>query len=92
MLPLMKRTLTLSLDLDWLYRRMLPATWRWFAGALDTIRDKAVKDLAAARRSLGDWFGTHWGSTGLFARSWPISTTALWIAALLAAYALVYYI
>ncbi len=92
MLPLMKRTLTLSLDLDWVYRRMLPAMWRWFAGAIATIRDKAVKDLAAARRSLGDWLGEHWGAKGVFARSWPISTTALWIAALLAAYVLVYYV
>ncbi len=92
MLPLMKRTLTLSLDVDWFYRRMIPALWSWCSNGLSTIRDKAVKDVAAARRSLGEWFGEHWGSEGLFARSWPISSTALWIAALLAAYVLMYYL
>jgi multicomponent Na+:H+ antiporter subunit D len=29
---------------------------------------------------------------GLFARSWPIGTTALWIAILLCAYVLAYYV
>jgi multicomponent Na+:H+ antiporter subunit D len=29
---------------------------------------------------------------GLFARSWPIGTTALWIAILLSTYVLIYYI
>ena len=29
---------------------------------------------------------------GLFARSWPIGTTALWIAILLSTYVLVYYV
>jgi multicomponent Na+:H+ antiporter subunit D len=92
MLPLMKRTLTLSLDVDWFYRRAIPATWRWIANGLVTIRDKARKDLAAAREAIGDWFAEHWGSSGVFARSWPISSTALWIALLLAAYVLVYYL
>ncbi len=92
MLPLMRRTLTLSLDVDWLWRRALPVAWYAVADGLVAIRDKARKDLAAARRVLGDWFAEHWGGEGLFARSWPISTTALWIAALLAAYVLVYYL
>ncbi len=92
MLPLMKRTLTLSLDVDWFYRRAIPATWRWVANGLVAIRDKARKDLVAAREAIGDWFAEHWGASGVFARSWPISSTALWIALLLAAYVLVYYL
>jgi multicomponent Na+:H+ antiporter subunit D len=92
MLPLMKRTLTISLDTDWFYRRMLPAFWNWCADGLTAIRDKARKDLAAGRAALGTWLAEHWGGDGLFARSWPISTTALWIAALLAVYVLVYYL
>ena len=92
MLPLMKRTLTISLDVDWLYRRALPAAWRWCAAGLSAIRDKAAKDLTLARRAMGAWFAEHWGGEGLFARSWPISATALWIAGLLAVYVLVYYL
>jgi multicomponent Na+:H+ antiporter subunit D len=92
MLPLMKRTLTISLDVDWFYRRALPATWRWLATGLGAIRDKATRDLTTARKSLGAWFAEHWGGDGLFARSWPISATALWIAGLLAVYVLLYYL
>lgn len=32
MLPWMKRTLTISLDIDWLYRRALPSSLRYMAG------------------------------------------------------------
>ncbi len=92
MLPLMKRTQTISLDVDWLWRRALPAAWSWTADGLAAINEKARKDLGRARKVLGEWFAGHWGGEGLFARSWPISTTALWIAGLLAAYVLVYYL
>jgi multicomponent Na+:H+ antiporter subunit D len=92
MLPLMKRTLTISLDVDWFWRRAIPGAWRWFAHGLAAIRDKATRDLGSARSAVGTWLAGHWGGEGLFARSWPISTTALWIAALLAAYVLIYYL
>ena len=91
MLPLMKRTLTISLDTDWVWRRLIPAAWNWTATGLTAVRDKAGKDLATARNSLGQWFGLRMGEQGQYARSWPISTTALWIAALLAAYVVAYY-
>ena len=34
----------------------------------------------------------YWGWDGEFSRSWPIGTTALWIAILLSAYVLIYYL
>jgi multicomponent Na+:H+ antiporter subunit D len=92
MLPLMKRTLTISLDVDWFWRRALPAFWNWMANGLTAIRDKAVRDLAAARDSIGGWFATHWGEDGLFARSWPINSTTLWVAVLLATYVAFHYL
>ncbi len=92
LLPLMKRTETISLDVDWLWRRALPLAWSWAQSSLDAIRDKAVADLHDAKVKLSAWFATHWGGDGFFARSWPISATALWIAALLAAYVLVYFL
>jgi multicomponent Na+:H+ antiporter subunit D len=90
-LPLMKRTLTLSLDLDWVYRKLIPLLWGWGVAGLVAVRDRASVDLLAARQRAGEWLASHWGRDGLFARSWPISSTALWIAALLAAYVLVYF-
>ncbi|MEE4173699.1 MAG: Na(+)/H(+) antiporter subunit D [Xanthomonadales bacterium] len=92
MLPLMKRTETISLDVDWFWRRALPAVWRWCANGLGAIGKKATGDLLVARERLGDWLSEHWGIKGVFARSWPISTTTFWVALLLAVYVLVYYL
>jgi multicomponent Na+:H+ antiporter subunit D len=92
MLPLMKRTLTMSLDTDWLYRRLIPVAWAWFITVLMELRDRAMKDLKAAGKGISNWLTEHWGAGGVFARSWPIGTTALWIAVLLTAYVLVYYL
>ncbi|MEM9302449.1 MAG: Na(+)/H(+) antiporter subunit D [Pseudomonadota bacterium] len=92
MLPLMKRTLTISLDTDWLYRRALPVAWNWAAKVLSEVQARASKDLGAAGRQIVSWLNERYGTGGVFARSWPISTTALWIAALLTAYVLVYYV
>ncbi|GJM09199.1 MAG: Na(+)/H(+) antiporter subunit D [Lysobacteraceae bacterium] len=92
MLPLMKRTLTISLDVDWLYRGLLPMLWAWATEAVSTAQAKAKKDLANASSTIITWLDRHWGDGGVFARSWPISLTALWIAVLLTAYVLVYYL
>ena len=92
MLPLMRRTRTISLDTDWLYRRALPAAWRWGERVLADLRARAGKDLRAAGQRIAAWLSGHWGTDGVFARSWPISTTALWIALLLTAYVFVYYL
>jgi multicomponent Na+:H+ antiporter subunit D len=92
MLPWMQRTLTISLDTDWLWRVLLfRLSERVLDGltaagqALADARDRAVEWLAVPVRRL-------WGERGVFARAWPIGTTALWIAVLLMAYVLVYYL
>lgn len=92
MLPLMKRTLTISLDIDWLYRRLLPLVWGWSADSLGAIKARAMKDLKVAGIGIGDWLQLHWSKDGYFARSWPISLTALWIAVLLVVYVIDYYL
>ncbi len=95
-LPLMKRTLTISLDFDWF--------WRVFAFGISN----RVYNLASSARTHIDTSlaqaGTHCiktaqrffgraptGKPGLLARAWPIGVTALWIAVLLTAYIGVYY-
>jgi hypothetical protein len=46
-----------------------------------------IWDLEVLRR----WANRYVGKTGLFAQSWPIGTTAIWIAVLLSGYVLIYY-
>jgi multicomponent Na+:H+ antiporter subunit D len=100
MLPLMKRTRTISLDTDWFWRRlglglfMLAASWLRALGSLvDTLRSRVgTAAQGLAERFLGQPHTADSAERALFARSWPIGTTALWIAVLLSGYVLLYYL
>ena len=99
LLPLMKRTLTISLDMDWFWRVLL-------ARAGSIAYDAMQKAGADYRRDVGagltaglafarKYFGltqvpdTDQQHQGFFAQSWPISTTVFWVAVLLSGYMLV---
>jgi multicomponent Na+:H+ antiporter subunit D len=98
LLPLMRRTLTISLDFDWLWRvaffhigAALTKGIGNISRAVETrISTLVLALLDAARRHMGFNEGSR--IHGLFARSWSIGTTALWIAILLSAYTLAYFV
>jgi multicomponent Na+:H+ antiporter subunit D len=100
LLPLMKRTETISLDTDWLWRRAAPAVIRlveFALQALDRVLNRGLKGCQrflqrVAERYLGQPHTADSEEEGVFARSWLIGTTALWIAGLLSAYVLLYYL
>ena len=100
LLPLMKRTETISLDFDWLWRVALPRLVGALGSGLATGGRAASGAMAAIGRHLDTLgrrlFGTEEARSGkvygVFARAWPIGTTALWIAVLLSAYAFFYYL
>ncbi len=100
LLPLMKRTETISLDVDWLWRVGIPRLNRYLANAMVPLKDLGVRMNSASRNLLGYMTSNYLGKPqtadseerALFARSWPIGTTALWIAILLSAYVFIYYI
>ncbi len=91
-LPLMKRTLTISLDVDWFYRRLFPA----LVTALMAIFGPLDKTLRlAARNLIGRTMGlverVH-GPTGLMAKSVSSGATVLWTVAFLCLFMLVYFL
>lgn len=100
LLPLMKRTMTISLDTDWLWRRAAFSLLKASEGVLSSIgkviseqRVRLQKFLhIIAVRYLGQPHTADSKERGMFARSWPVGTTALWIAGLLSAYVLLYYL
>ena len=96
LLPLMKRTLTISLDADWLWRVLLFRISRSIylaVAALGTALQSGIGNWLGAMRTRAEaHFGTKLARTGVFARAWSIGTTALWIAVLLTAYVLFYLI
>ena len=100
LLPLMKRTLTISLDTDWVWRRggkllanlLLKAIDR-FTATKDRIGTKTVTTLSyLTNRYLGQPHKADSEEKSVFARSWTIGTTALWISGLLSAYVLAFYL
>jgi len=100
LLPLMRRTETISLDTDWLWRVAGFRIAAWLHDVLAAAGAALSGALAALGRRLGArgrrWFGTETSDGrqvhGVFARAWPIGTTALWIAVLLTAYVFFYYL
>jgi multicomponent Na+:H+ antiporter subunit D len=92
MLPAMQRTLTISLDWDWVYRGLGA---RLTAGAAD--RGGAVFQAVSRLASTGierllDGAGRTVGPQGILARTWLTGSMVLWITLLLAAYLLFYFL
>ena len=94
LLPLMKRTLTISLDTDWVWRVLLfkvARTAYLSVASLGTALQGRVRAGIGALRSRAEGlFGTRLSRAGVFARAWSIGSTALWSVVLLTAYVLVY--
>lgn len=100
LLPLMKRTMTISLDTDWLWRRAGFSLLMVFEKGAVTIGKIVTEQRRrlqyfmhqVAVRYLGQPHTADSKERGMFARSWRVGSTALWIAALLSAYVLLYYL
>ncbi len=100
LLPLMKRTETISLDVDWLWRRAAPALFNWMGSRLQPALEAAGRLRTGSEQLLRRFITRYLGQPhtadreerAVFARSWPIGTTALWIAILLVAYVSIYYL
>jgi len=82
----------LNLDFDWTYRRLGPRIARGVAAALQVLlaglRDISLRAGAAGAGALERLHGTE----GVLARTWSTGGMTLWVAVLLAAYLLVYYL
>ncbi|MGH8709347.1 MAG: proton-conducting transporter membrane subunit, partial [Burkholderiales bacterium] len=92
MLPMLQRTLTITLDSDWFYRRLAPVlvtagflALRAMGRTVAMARDGGMRRIGTAALAL------H-GPQALFARTWTTGGMALWAALLLAGYLLVVYL
>jgi len=88
MLGWLKRTLTITLDFDWFYRRL----GRDAALAVDRVASRGwdVGVAAASRAALGvaRAIRQYHGPGGVLARSWPTGSMAFWTTMMLAAFLL----
>ncbi len=92
MLPWLKRTLTITLDVDWVYRvafaglcraigRLLRGIGAGFSGALHEVGGALKGDIDRARQP-----------GGILIRNWPTGSMALWTMVMLLAYLVFYYL
>jgi len=91
-LPLMQRTLTISLDTDWLWRVVLFGLGERLLRVAAALGASVGSALDAFRSGPGARVASLFGSTGPMGRTWQIGTTAMWIAVLLTTYVLLYYL
>lgn len=92
LLPQLKRTLTITLDTDWIYRRPLPALAR-LAERLIVVTQAAVSGFALRQIERGQRvIEARSGPSGDLARTWPIRSMALWVLLLLVGYLVLYYL
>jgi multicomponent Na+:H+ antiporter subunit D len=97
LLPLMKRTLTISLDTDWLWRVMFRKIAETTFNTVAYVGTKLENKAQATAGNLGAFAKRHLSSSnnpeslGVFSRTWTIGTTVLWVVVLLTVYALVYF-
>ncbi|MGD1879724.1 MAG: Na(+)/H(+) antiporter subunit D [Kiloniellaceae bacterium] len=105
LLPLMKRTLTISLDTDWIWRVVLAGAGAAGYAALGALRDwlqARLRGLRALLQTPVDWLlasgttrqaaGREPRRAGLLVRDWAIGATALWIAILLIGYVVTHFL
>lgn len=92
LLGLLKRTLTITLDTDWLWRRLGSRLLR----GLDGLSSRAWEVLVRRTTSSATWFAralhaTH-GPHGALGRPLPTGTMALWATVMLGAYLVLSYV
>jgi multicomponent Na+:H+ antiporter subunit D len=92
LLPLMKRTLTITLDFDWFWRRCLPFMGDVVLKLLSMLASGVEKIKTNNLNGIEQFATRYLGVNGVFGRSWPIGVTAMWIAILLSGYVFIYYV
>jgi multicomponent Na+:H+ antiporter subunit D len=92
MLGYLKRTPTITLDVDWTWRRLLPALARGIGSTVDAALGALAGVVAAARSALARVIERERLPTGRFVRTVPTASMALWVMLMLAGYLLLYYL
>ncbi len=92
MLNYLKRTPTITLDADWLWRASGPAAGRTIASALQISLACMRKGFAAANVMLSAAINRQRLPDGFLLRSWPSANMSLWVMVMLLSYLALYYL
>jgi len=92
LLDFLRRTLTITLDIDWFYRRLGPAAARILLEASARVGQRTEARLRRFFAGVFRNLERHNGPDSTLARTWPTGSMALWVMILLLAYLVAYYI
>ncbi|MCB1959652.1 MAG: Na(+)/H(+) antiporter subunit D [Rhodocyclaceae bacterium] len=92
LLNFLKRTLTITLDVDWFYRRAGTAIVRSATAGLSAALAAFGQSVSGGLGAFGAMLFRHYGPTGVAARTWLSGNMVLWVAILLLMYLVLYYI
>jgi multicomponent Na+:H+ antiporter subunit D len=92
MLGWLKRTLTITLDTDWLWRRLGPAILARLDRGADTAWSWLNANALFAARRVNSGLHRRYGPDGILGRTWPTGTMALWATVMLGAYLVLSYV
>ena len=81
-----------NIDVEWLYRRLAPRWVRRCTQGLTDVSDTLGQATQNASRGVMRSVVRHYGPEGTLARSWPTGSMVLWVAMLLAASLILYYL
>ena len=91
LLPYLQRTLTITLDTDWVWRKALPAVATLTARTIGAVQAVIGRGGQRAISSALTSVTSHYGVDSSFARTWSVRGMALWVLVLLLGYLLIYY-
>ncbi|MEH6455652.1 MAG: Na(+)/H(+) antiporter subunit D [Cocleimonas sp.] len=91
LLPLMKRTLTVTLDFDWFYRRFLSVIGTEFSIHTGNFVKKTTDSLLKRLQLLFEKLHMQNGPHGILGNTSPSSSMVLWVAVILVTSLLLYY-
>ncbi len=91
-LPYLKRTLTITLDADWLYRRLLPGLVSLGGAALSGAMAAGALVVRALASRLAGLIYRHHGPQGGLARTWTTRSMSIWVLVLLLGYLILYFL
>ncbi len=92
MLGWLKRTLTITLDIDWFYRGIGRVLAQEFKHRSGHVWDDFVNRTIRTTMRFIKGIYRHHGPQGILARSWPTGSMAFWTTFLLGAYLILYYV
>ena len=81
-----------NIDVEWFYRRLAPRAARRVGWLVSRTGDAATRALRGGNKALMRSVFRHYGPEGTLARTWPTGSMVLWVAVLLAASLVLYYL